>query len=136
MTVLNNSVPNWLRFFVLIFYITLVPLLFLLIFCFFIPMITFCDKCAKSTYSGCLRPVTQYMFCYRNRNHKYPGLFVAIFGWIIYITICIVFSLLMTAIFIIPMYLFSIVSLCRMAYWWRKNKRLNVKQMTQEQKDF
>jgi Flp pilus assembly protein TadB len=72
------------------------------------------------------------MFCYRERKHIYLGFFAAVFAWIFWVIICALIAILVTIIFIIPMYVFSVVSLCRMAYWWRKNKRLNKKDLTKE----
>jgi hypothetical protein len=125
MTVLNQSVHGCCRFFVLILYITLVPLVFLLFFGFMLPIMLISDHCSQPRYNGRFRCVTQYMFCYKNRKYIYPGYFLGFIMWVLYIMICIIVSVIITIIFIIPMYVFSIVSLCRMAYWWRKNKRLN-----------
>ena len=125
MTILNNSIPRFCRFFVILLYLTVVPVISITFLGIFIPIFLFCETRDRSTYKGKLRPITQYMFCYKKRKNKNLGNILSILLWTLLISFSLVIGAIVLAIFIIPMYLFSFVSLIRMAYWWRKNKRLD-----------
>ena len=141
MTVLNESLNKCCRFFMIILYLLVIPTVFLIFFPIMIILMICWEAYENNRHkSNCLGTTLCMMYC--NKSHRLKEkvyiyiikvIFISIPRWILVIIVCLVAAFLTLIIFIIPMYIFSFVSLCRMAYWWTKNKRIKAKKLTEEQ---
>ena len=126
MTVLNSAIPKWVRFFMFLLYITIIPLLFLLVFCFCVPFVSFIDS-RRYRGSGSYQVIDRIIMC-RDGCCSISGfllfILIAVPFWILFTVVCMIISIVATSILIIPFYIASVICLCRMVYWWNKNKRL------------
>ena len=123
-TALNTALPNYLRIIVLIISWPIMPLLFLLLFFFCTIMVPFCES--KRMYKqkkGC-----HHIWLTRDRKCKFLG-FVFIFlpFWILFVSFCAAFSLIITAILLIPSYILYLVAIIKMSIWWCQNKAVKTR---------
>ena len=142
MTVLNESLNKCCRFLMIILYLLVIPTIFLIFFPIMVMLMLQWEAYdhRRHNQKTCLGQTLARMYCNKKQRQDEKVwiyivkiIFIAIPLWILSILCTLIVAALFFIIFIIPMYIFSIISLCRMAYWWNKNKRIKGKKLTDEQ---
>ena len=105
-----------------VLYMTIIPLMFLLFFFMMVPILAFSDHMNSRHIDRPSRFSNGVLFK-SGIKHK-DSLLIGMPFWLIFSILCLAFSVILTAILLIPFYLVSFCVFIRMAFWWSKNKNL------------